>query len=87
MERAVNKPIQLIASFSKTGEIQPLWFKFERDDQEAETIKIEGIHSHKKIGPNHISYVCWVVLDERQQLVEFIYHIQLTCWELRKILG
>lgn len=87
---AVNIPIQLVSACSTQGNITPLWFRYENESHQVETIRIEQIVSSKEerhCGMDYIGYVCWTELEGYRHLVELRYQISSHQWKLFKLLS
>lgn len=84
--KILDKPIQAIISFSISGDMLPLWIKFE-ENAELVTYKVEEIISHMNEGINHITFVCSIVEEMRRQLVELRYNKPSCRWMLYRVLS
>lgn len=89
MEETVNIPIQMISVCSTMGEFTPMRFRFEDENHEIETVKIEQILSHKETGFNgirEIRYTCQAVIGCESRMFIICYSVVSHKWKLLKML-
>lgn len=71
--------VSVIASFSKSGHMIPLWFQY-KDDK----IKIDKVLNHYCYDLSCERFYCSIITDGIQQYVELNYHKGLKLWMLRR---
>ncbi len=87
MLKVVAKPIDVIAFFKKTGELNPLRFKINEADSNI-VIKIDKIickELEKFAGNKMIVYRCQSVINGIEKVYEIKYEIETCKWMLYKI--
>ncbi len=84
-----NVPIQLDSVFSTQGAVTPRWFRYEDEEHQIHTVKIERIISEKEIqyvGIRMLQYICVASIAEQERLFELRYHISTHKWTLFQML-
>lgn len=90
MEGVVNIPIQMIVAVDTTGNMTPMRFKFESDDHFIETANIEKIVSRDEtnyVGIREKRFICVVIVDELQKVIEIRYNVGTQKWRIFQFLN
>ena len=87
---ALNIPIQLVSACSTLGQITPLWFRYENEEHQMVTVKIQQVVSSKEekhCGMDYISYVCWAQTEQQRRLIELRYRLSTHKWSFFQALS
>ena len=87
---ALNIPIQLVSACSTLGQITPLWFRYENEEHQIVTVKIQQVVSsmeEKHCGMDYISYVCWAQTEQQRRLIELRYRLSTHKWSFFQALS
>lgn len=87
---ALNIPIQLVSACSTLGQITPLWFRYENEERQIVTVKIQQVVSSKEekhCGMDYISYVCWAQTEHQRRLIELRYRLSTHKWSFFQALS
>jgi len=87
---ALNIPIQLVSACSTLGQITPLWFRYENEEHQIVTVKIQQVVSSKEekhCGMDYISYVCWAQTEQQRRLIELRYRLSTHKWSFFQALS
>ena len=87
---ALNIPIQLVSACSTLGQITPLWFRYEYEEHQIVTVKIQQVVSSKEekhCGMDYISYVCWAQTEQQRRLIELRYRLSTHKWSFFQALS
>ena len=86
-----NIPIQVGCAVDTTGDITPLWFRYEDpEDYKLCTVKILNVLSHKEINPvgfKIIQFICTALIDESKRLFELRYSVGTHKWTFYQMLN
>ena len=87
---ALNIPIQLVSACSTLGQITPLWFRYENEEHQIVTVKIQQVVSSKEekhCDMDYISYVCWAQTEQQRRLIELRYRLSTHKWSFFQALS
>ena len=85
----VNKPVEMISTFSREGAIRPVRFRLEAEDQSLVTVRlnrIEEIQEILYIGAEAFLYICRGELGGRERRFELRYTLRTHRWVLYRFL-
>lgn len=86
--KVIAKPIDMVAWFTKDGNPNPVRFRFEKDDESFETIKIDKImyrSVEKLAGNNMLVYRCQSQINGTVRTYEIKYELSTCKWILFKM--
>ena len=86
--KVLAKPIEMIAWFENQGNINPVRFRMEDENNNYKTIKIDRVlfKEKEKIAGNHmIVFKCSSVIDGVEKVYEIKYEIDSCKWILFKM--
>lgn len=86
--KVIAKPIEMIAYTNKTGDIKPLKFRIEGEDNTGKVVKVDNviIKEHEKLAGNSmLVYKCQSVIDNVMKQFEIKYDLRTCKWILYKI--
>lgn len=75
-------PVDIIASFAKTGGTKPLYLRYENKEQELITVPIE-IVSKEKGFMNSVEFICKVQVGEIYKEITLIYLMKEIRWVIK----
>lgn len=78
-----NIPIQLDCVCSTQGNITPRWFRYEDEDHQRYTVRIDRILSQKElnfVGIKMLQFVCTASINGMERIFEIRYNILLHKW-------
>lgn len=84
----MNLQIEMISFCGTDGDIKPLRFRMENEDQSLVTVAISQIVYVKPIqyaGVDAIQYLCKANVDGREKLFELRYTVRSHCWTLFRV--
>ncbi len=86
--RAVNQQIEMISVCATDGTLTPLRFRLEDEAHCLQTVPILRTESVKPIqyaGVDAIQYLCKVMMEERERLLELRYTVRTHRWSLFRV--
>lgn len=86
--KIIAKPIDMVVWFTRNGSPNPVRFRFERDDEAFETIRIDKIicrTMEKLAGNNMIVYRCQSQINGAIRTYEIKYELSTCKWILFKM--
>ena len=86
--KIVAKPIEVISYTDNKGELRPLRFRLEMEDETVKVIKIDkviGKETEKLAGNYMMVFKCQSLIDNVVRLFEIKYELQTCKWVLFKI--
>lgn len=84
----VEKPIEVIAAFTKEGVPRPIKFRIENQDESVTTVKIENVIQREKTylyGVNSYLFRCQSIINGSQCIFEIIYKTETCKWMLYRV--
>lgn len=84
MERRVC-PVEMLAVCGTEGQLVPLRFRIEDENQVLQTVRVSEVVSTKEnrqVGIESLHYVCKVEMGGREQLAELRYALRTHRWVL-----
>lgn len=85
--KVVSKPIQVIVWFDKNGDINPVRFKVENDEDEGRVVKIDRVLKREKeklAGRVMEKFLCTSCIDGIEKMFEIKYEALSYKWTLFK---
>jgi hypothetical protein len=82
------KPIEMISYTKNNGEISPIRFRLQLEDESVKVIKIDRVitkGNEKLAGNNMIIFNCQSTIDGVQRLFEIKYELATCKWMLFKM--
>ena len=86
--KVVNRPIEMIATFTKNGIVRPAKFRMQTEEQSEIVIKVERIiaqNLEKLAGNKMLVYRCQSIINGRERIYELKYELDTCKWVLFKI--
>jgi hypothetical protein len=86
--KVVAKPIEVVSYTDDKGDIRPLRFRIQNEDQTTKVIKIDKVitkETEKLAGNYMLVFKCQSLIDNIQRLFEIKYELQTCKWILFKI--
>lgn len=86
--KVVAKPIEVVSYTDDKGDIRPLRFRIQNEDQTIKVIKIDKVitkETEKLAGNYMLVFKCQSLIDNIQRLFEIKYELQTCKWILFKI--
>ena len=86
----LNIPVQMLAVTDRSGKLTPLWFRYENEEHQIVTVKIQQVVSSKEekhCGMDYISYVCWAQTEQQRRLIELRYRLSTHKWSFFQALS
>lgn len=75
-------PVDVIASFAKTGGTKPLYLRYENSEQELITVPIEIVTNEKGFMDN-VEFICRVQIEDRYKEITLIYLMKEIRWVIK----
>jgi hypothetical protein len=85
----MNIPIQLDSVCSTQGTFTPRWFRFEDEENQIQTVKIQRIVSEKElnyVGVRVLQYICAAAFKDEEKIFELRYYVGSHKWTFFKML-
>jgi hypothetical protein len=86
--KVIAKPIEMVSYTKSNGEINPIRFRLQLEDESVKVIKIDRIiikGNEKLAGNNMIIFNCQSTIDGVQRLFEIKYELATCKWMLFKM--
>ena len=86
--KVIAKPIEVISYTNKTGDIKPLRFRIEGEDESGKVVKVDNviIKEHEKLAGNPmLVFKCQSLIDDVEKQFEIKYELRTCKWILYKI--
>jgi len=86
--KVVAKPIEMISYTKSNGEINPIRFRLQIENEAVKVIKIDRVvtkENEKLAGNNMIVFKCKSLIDGIERLFEIKYELSTCKWILFKI--
>lgn len=86
--KVVAKQIEMVSYTKINGEIQPIRFRMQLEDELVKVIKIDKVitkENEKLAGNNMIIFKCQSVIDDVERLFEIKYELATCKWMLFKM--
>ena len=86
--KVVAKPIEVVSYTDDKGDMRPLRFRIQNEDQTTKVIKIDKVitkETEKLAGNYMLVFKCQSLIDNIQRLFEIKYELQTCKWILFKI--
>lgn len=86
--KVVAKAIEVVSYTDDKGDIRPLRFRIQNEDQTTKVIKIDKVitkETEKLAGNYMLVFKCQSLIDNIQRLFEIKYELQTCKWILFKI--
>ena len=86
--KVVAKPIEVVSYTDDKGDVRPLRFRIQNEDQTTKVIKIDKVitkETEKLAGNYMLVFKCQSLIDNIQRLFEIKYELQTCKWILFKI--
>lgn len=76
-------PVDVIATFSRSGGMKPLYIRYENPEKELITVTIEQI-LNENCSSSFVDYVCKVQIGESLKQINLCYHTGQLRWFVKK---
>ncbi len=76
-------PVDVIASFAKTGGTKPLYLRYENPEKELITVPIEIVSTEKGY-INGVEFLCKVQVGELYKEITLLYLLKEIRWVIKK---
>lgn len=86
--KIVAKPIEVVSYTDDKGDIRPLRFRIQNEDQTTKVIRVDKVitkETEKLAGNYMLVFKCQSLIDNIQRLFEIKYELQTCKWILFKI--
>lgn len=86
--KILAKPIEVISHTDNKGDVRPLRFKLQMEDETIKVIKVDKVISKEteKLAGNHmLVFKCKSLIDNVERLFEIKYELNTCKWILFKI--
>ncbi|MCB2290593.1 hypothetical protein LGK97_12525 [Clostridium sp. CS001] len=86
--KIVAKSIEVVSYTDDKGDIRPLRFRIQNEDQTTKVVKIDKVitkETEKLAGNYMLVFKCQSLIDNIQRLFEIKYELQTCKWMLFKI--
>lgn len=86
--KILAKPIEVISYTDSKGDVRPLRFKLQMEDETIKVIKVDKVivKETEKLAGNHmIVFKCQSLIDDVQKQFEIKYELNTCKWILYKI--
>lgn len=86
--KVVAKPIEVVSYTDDKGDLRPLRFRIQNEDQTTKVIKIDKVitkETEKLAGNYMLVFKCQSLIDNIQRIFEIKYELQTCKWMLFKI--
>lgn len=83
--RRNNLPVQMLSSCAADGTMQPLRFRFEDSEHMLHTVHVREVLDTRRVefvGIEMLCYICKVLADDREKLLELRYTVRTHKWVL-----
>jgi len=86
--KVIAKPIEMVSWSDKNGNLKPVRFRIENEDESVSVIKIDKVLTmdREKLAGNHmLVYKCQSVIKGAERLFEIKYELNSCKWILWKL--
>jgi hypothetical protein len=86
--KIVAKPIEVVSYTDDKGDIRPLRFRIQNEDQTTKVVRVDKVitkETEKLAGNYMLVFKCQSLIDNIQRLFEIKYELQTCKWILFKI--
>lgn len=86
--RIIAKPIEVVSYTNNEGDIRPLRFRLQMDDETIKVIKVDKVivkKTEKLAGNIMLVFKCQSLIDDVLKLFEIKYDLKTCRWMLYKI--
>ncbi len=87
---SMNIPIQMICGMDTTGNITPIRFRFQTDEDMIETIHIQTVVSRDEknyVGIREKQFICTALISGRRRIMEIRYNVESQKWRIFQFLA
>lgn len=86
--KIIARPIEVVSYTSNNGDVRPLRFRLQMDDETIKVIKVDKIivkETEKLAGNIMLVFKCQSLIDDVMKLFEIKYDLKTCRWILYKI--
>lgn len=86
--KVVNRPVEMIATFTKNGTVRPARFRLQTEEQSEIVVKVDRIiaqNLEKLAGNKMLVYRCQSIINGSERIYELKYELDTCKWVLFKI--